>query len=195
MSAKNRAHHVVKRSPFEKISDPNRPIAAKSSRHLSSNLEALELGGGDLLRAEEVVGGNPAKGPPVDAIGSEAYGAVEHEAVGGFFNGPVGKGRAVEDVLGDVGVARDDHARLADAEGHEARGAAATGLSGELPVGEAGHEANAAEHREASGPWNYERITVIELLDDLWIKVAAPSRAAWEGPVEKGCGEPHEQQE
>lgn len=60
---------------------------------------------GDAPRAEEVGGGEFPEVFPVRAVGSEAHGAVEEEAVGGFLDGPVREGRVIEDVLGGIRVA------------------------------------------------------------------------------------------
>jgi len=97
--------------------------------HLGGDFGALELGGLDLLRAEEVRGGDTAEGTPVDAIWGETDGAVEHEAVCRFLDWTISENRAGENLLSDIGVARDDGTCVAEAEGHEPRSVACLGSS------------------------------------------------------------------
>lgn len=100
-------------------------------------------------------GGNSTQGAPVDAVRSEPDGPVEHQAVGGLFDGAVGEDGAVENLTCHVRVARDDDSGLAEGEGHEAFGVAGAGHGGDFAVGQGGHEGHAADERQASGAGNY----------------------------------------
>lgn len=135
-------------------------------------------------------GCDTTKGAPVHAVGSEADGAAEHQAVSRLFYGPVGKNRAVEDLFRDVWVGGDDDSCLAEAEGHEPLGVEPVGNGCELAVSEARHEVHAPNEWEASWSW-YDGVGPFRrgsppLLSPCW--------ATWVGPVEESRGEPCEKE-
>lgn len=150
--------------------------------HLGGKPEALGLGAVDLLGAEKMGGGDSPEGSPVGAVGSKADGAMEHEAVCRVLNRAVGEGGTVEDLLGDVGMARDYNPRLSEAEGHEAGCGEEAGGVRQLVVGEAGHQVNAAQEGDASGPRDCGTRSSQP-------KVFSPCGPTWGGPVEEGSGE------
>lgn len=109
--------------------------AGEKYHHLIGNPQPLLLRSLNLFRAEEVGGGDFPQRRPVNAVGGEAHGAVEHQVVSGFVGGAVGEGGGVENLLGDVGVAGEEGSCLTEREGHEALGVAGGGDGREFPVG------------------------------------------------------------
>jgi len=122
--------------------------------HLGGDLRALELRGFYLAGAEEVIRGDSPEASPVNSVRGEADGAVKHEAVCGFFDGTIGEDGAVENLLGHVGVARDDDTCVAETKGHEALGSACGGRGCDTVMGQGNHEAHASNKREAFGTGN-----------------------------------------
>lgn len=88
-----------------------------------------------MFRGEEMSGRDSPQGSPVDSVGGEPDGPVEHQAVGRFFHRAVGENGAVENLLRHVRVTRHDDASLAEAESHEALGLASLGHGGDFAVG------------------------------------------------------------
>jgi len=122
--------------------------------HLGGDFRPLELGGLDLLGAEEVRGGDAAEGAPVDTVRGKTDGAVEHEAVSRFLDWTISKDRAGENLLGHIRMARDYGACVSEAERHESHGVACFGRRKDTVVREGGHEFEAPDHRVASGTGN-----------------------------------------
>lgn len=77
-------HHVAQHGPPQNSANLHVSIGAflKGGCHLVGDVGAVRSGGIDLLRGEEVGGGDPAEGSPVGAMGGEPDGSVEQEAVG-----------------------------------------------------------------------------------------------------------------
>jgi len=122
--------------------------------HLSRDFCPLELGGLDLLGTEEVRGGYAAECAPVDTVWGKTDGTVEHETVCRFLDWTISKDRAGENLLGDIGVARDYGTCVSEAEGHEPDGVACLGGGKDTVVREGDHEGDAPDNRVAFGTGN-----------------------------------------
>lgn len=68
---------------------------------------------------EEVRGCDAAEEAPVGAVGSEADGAAEHEALSRLLDRAVGEVRGRQDLFGEFGVGRHHRRRASEAESHE----------------------------------------------------------------------------
>lgn len=137
-----------------------------------------------------MIGSDSPQGAPVESIRSKTNCSIEHQAVSGLLDGSISEDGAVQDLPGDVGVARHDDSRVAEAVGHEAAGVACGGGGGDAAVGEGGgHERDAAQEREASGTRNHGGC-----LSNPGV-VPAPSRTAGVRPVEEGDDKEEEEEE
>jgi hypothetical protein len=184
--AEHEPHDVVERRAPEEAAHLDGARAGGAAQRRDDPLtdaRAVRREGLDLPGAEQVPRRDAPERAPVRAVLGEANGAVEHEAVGGVVERTVGERRAVEDLLGHVRVGRDDGADGAERHRHEPLGPRpARRLVGQRAVRQAGHEAEAADDREPSRPWDRRRLRARPPCPP----VLAPCRATWVSPVEQG---------